>query len=239
MANFVQNCVTITGTEKEIDRFWNEQCKHFSFNRIVPMPKTLYIISGSISEVCYEIVEKLLSLPSMPKTKEEFCEIFGDGLTWFEDLPGSLPEDLSHLPEIPEYLLDAESKPKTKGDAIVLGYTMIQNETKYGFCDWYDWRIANWGTKWEPNNFSASRDSESAISMFFKTAWHAPEPIYRVLSTKYPQFNFVIEYADEDLGYNCGTYKVTNGVLSFTKPGNEDESFDFACDVWCYDADEM
>lgn len=241
MPNYVQNYMKITGSVEEINRFWKDQCDesvgHFSFRRIVPMSKTLMIQSGSISYACKELVEKLLTLPSLPKAKEEFQKIFGEK-EWFEDLPGSMPENLDHLSEIPKYLLDGMSSPKTKEDAIVLGYTMIQNEKKYGFQDWYGWSNANWGTKWDAMEVSADRESENEISICFQTAWSAPDPIYQVLTVKYPKLNFDVQFADEDLGSNCGTFKAENGILSFEAPGNEEESFDFACKVWDLDPDE-
>ncbi len=51
---------------------------------------------------------------------------------------------------------------------------------------WYDWRIQNWGTKWDcydltideselPNGFEAS----------FNTAWSPPEDIYNALKEKF------------------------------------------------------
>lgn len=42
---------------------------------------------------------------------------------------------------------------------------------------WYDWRIGNWGTKW--NSYSG-QDTEDAIS--FDTAWAPPIPIVVALA---------------------------------------------------------
>lgn len=241
MPNYVQNCMTITGPVEEIDRFWNEHCDEsvgpFSFNRIIPMPKMLMVQAGSTSSACKELVEKLLTLPAIPTAKEEFREIFGEK-EWFEDLPGFMPRTLNHLPEIPQYLLNGISSPETKEDAIILGYTMIQNKKKYGYQDWYGWRNANWGTKWDAMERSIEQTSENEISICFQTAWSAPKPIYETLSVQYPKLQFEIQFADEDLGSNCGTFKAENGILSFEAPGNEEESFDFACEVWGLDPNE-
>lgn len=48
----------------------------------------------------------------------------------------------------------------------------------------------------------------------FDTAWSHPEKIIRALSDKIPDLKFFIEYADEDIGSNCGEYNITNGVIS-------------------------
>ena len=54
-----------------------------------------------------------------------------------------------------------------------------------GFDNWYDWRVENWGTKWEVNEFYGVdrqhlNDSldESTISFAFSSAWAPPVGAY-------------------------------------------------------------
>jgi hypothetical protein len=47
---------------------------------------------------------------------------------------------------------------------------------KYGYDNWYDWRVENWGTKWDIMEFyNINRkeigEDESEISLGFDTAW--------------------------------------------------------------------
>ena len=58
----------------------------------------------------------------------------------------------------------------------------------------YEWCVANWGTKW--NAYSQERLGDTEI--YFETAWSTAVPIYDLLSKKYPELNFTVEYADED-----------------------------------------
>ena len=51
-----------------------------------------------------------------------------------------------------------------------------ENLKKYGYDNWYDWRVENWGTKWDIMEFyNINRkeigEDESEISLGFDTAW--------------------------------------------------------------------
>ena len=51
--------------------------------------------------------------------------------------------------------------------------------------NWYDWRLENWGTKW--NVIEADVDSGTQdISAIFETAWSPPEFICYHLREKFP-----------------------------------------------------
>ena len=65
---------------------------------------------------------------------------------------------------------------------------------KYGFDNWYDWRLHNWGTKWGAydKDFSDGRYS-------FSTAWSPPgDIIIEMLLKDIPDFNY--DWEDEQ-GY--------------------------------------
>lgn len=58
-----------------------------------------------------------------------------------------------------------------------------------GHCDWYNWRIEHWGTKW--NSYSARCENYGdLIELEFDTAWSCPEPIFKVLAEKFPNLAF-------------------------------------------------
>jgi hypothetical protein len=87
-----------------------------------------------------------------------------------------------------------------------------------------------WGTKWNAyqlcfkdyNNFN------------FQTAWNTPKPIFKKLSQMEPGLTFIIKYADEDLGDNCGSYVYLNGDLieEHNFPMYSLSSREFAIDLW-------
>lgn len=84
-----------------------------------------------------------------------------------------------------------------------------ENYKNYGFFDWYKWRIANWATKW---NASESILKDKNI-LEFQTAWNHCAPIFLVLSSKFPNAIFEVNFADENRGYNTQILTYQNGSI--------------------------
>ena len=54
------------------------------------------------------------------------------------------------------------------------------NIEKYGYATWYEFNIANWGTKWDVTEFEVLiEDGMARIN--FDTAWSPPLPVYDAL----------------------------------------------------------
>ena len=70
---------------------------------------------------------------------------------------------------------------------------------KYGAESWYDWAIANWGTKWNAYDIEWSGNQVQ-----FYTAWEFPYPVISRLAELFPTLTISFLYADEDTGYNTG-----------------------------------
>ena len=49
---------------------------------------------------------------------------------------------------------------------------------------WYNWRVANWGTKWDCYDLSIDED-EQELNLQFNTAWSPPEEICYALKEKF------------------------------------------------------
>ena len=49
---------------------------------------------------------------------------------------------------------------------------------KYGHASWYDWNIANWGTKWDLCEVNKTRIDANTIQLNFDTAWSPPVEAY-------------------------------------------------------------
>ena len=49
---------------------------------------------------------------------------------------------------------------------------------------WYNWRVANWGTKWDCYDLTIDED-EQELNLQFNTAWSPPEEICRALKEKF------------------------------------------------------
>jgi len=62
---------------------------------------------------------------------------------------------------------------KSLGRPFNLGMTQEHSEgliAKYGFNNWYDWNVANWGTKWDAYDTYTFNE----ITTSFNTAWSPP-----------------------------------------------------------------
>ena len=101
----------------------------------------------------------------------------------------------------------------------------------YGVTDWYEWRIKNWGTKWDCYDINGG---EELIE--FNTAWTTPIELIKYLSHKFPAITFTIKYASEDIGNNCGTYIIKNGIIIEEREPIDRERF--ACEILNHDYDE-
>lgn len=55
------------------------------------------------------------------------------------------------------------------------------NIEKYGYKDWYDWNVANWGTKWDFELDNKDRDDPNTMTASFDSAWSPPITAYERL----------------------------------------------------------
>ena len=65
----------------------------------------------------------------------------------------------------------------------------------YGNKNWYDWSIANWGTKW--NACDTVYDAKNKL-LQFNTAWSAPKPIFVEIARANPNAKLEIVYQLEE-----------------------------------------
>jgi hypothetical protein len=91
---------------------------------------------------------------------------------------------------------------------------------QYGHASWYEWSIANWGTKW--NAYDIKRHSDRKIR--FQTAWNAPLAVIEALSRKFPEADLRIRWADEDDGANTGDMWCKAGVWTGKRIENNSSS---------------
>lgn len=53
---------------------------------------------------------------------------------------------------------------------------------KYGYSGWYDWNVANWGTKWDLCDVVVDRVDDNTVTLTFQTAWSPPIAAYETLT---------------------------------------------------------
>lgn len=122
--------------------------------------------------------------------------------------PVEVVNDLIVVPEP-----DAMAKPYVDFDKVVQQPPNMEtggcngNHPEGVIC-WYEWNIENWGTKW--NGYDTVL-FEGGVQ--FDTAWSHPLPVIEALSRRHPGVEIDVQFADEDLGHNCGHYVMRNGEI--------------------------
>ena len=92
-----------------------------------------------------------------------------------------------------------------------LGEKAYGNILAYGAPTWYEWRVENWGTKWPAMQEDIPLSEKEIV---FDTAWAFPEGIAARLSAICPEVTLTAEWADEDMGRNCGRAVFRDGEIT-------------------------
>ena len=221
MPNHVENIVTLSGDEQEIRRML-ERIKSdelgvgtVDFNKIIPMPESLNIEAGSRTDRGL-------------KFYKDFIEVY--------TLGGTINmENLRNIPVKSEEIF-LRQRTDIRRDEWELGKTAWNNLRQYGAPTWYEWCNQNWGTKWNAYGYDEGRDYSGGNNIWFQSAWAAPHPVIEKLAARYPEITFGHEWADEDIGQNCGRYSYQNGErIEEYFPEAQKEAIEFACRIWDYD----
>jgi hypothetical protein len=67
----------------------------------------------------------------------------------------------------------------------------------YGVTDWYDWCVANWGTKWGAYDVTDWNVFKNEAFVTFNTAWSPPTEFLINASKLYPNLQFKNTFCDE------------------------------------------
>ena len=199
------------------------------FERIIPMPQELDIESGSRTTQAIE-----LYLTSVNPRISYFGSDKMDS-SEFDSLVAKINENkrYPYNSALPEHeIADTIKYSHQKAELLDLGQKAVNNCINYGAPTWYEWRVQNWGTKW--NSYSNSYDGGDTICL--QTAWSAPKEVIKALSAQNPDVAMELEYADEDIGANCGRLLYVGGEITEEyHPESETEAVEFAASVWDYD----
>ena len=244
MPNWVKNIIRITGPEEDIAkaieliRDKDPGCEdRIDFNNIIPRPERLNITSGGYDRHYVALYLKTLSLAKLVdlQNKLSACPVgyYGNYLkkyaeAFMMDVP---KETIKRMTET----LDTEYKDLDAASLEEVGKAYIDNILEYGDDTWYEWNCRHWGTKWNPTEGRLFDDE-----LEFETAWSAPFPVIAALSRTFPKLVFTHEWADENLGFNCGRSEVARGAVTANYGfESDDEAYKFACSLWCCDPEEM
>ncbi len=197
MPNHVSHIVTVTGPAAEIARFKtkcfraqrDETDIGFDFETLIPTPAIIKQTESSSN------VDTGLALLGQSHLKPH---LFGgnsleDMLSW----PWVVVQGLKTVDELRDYLMRNNG-----AAAIEAAKIAIQAQKETGHISWYEWNIANWGTKWNSYSFDITRDEPELLEFRFDTAWNTPEPIWEKLAEEFPTLRFEVIGYDE--GSNFG-----------------------------------
>ncbi|AKK24887.1 hypothetical protein [Pandoraea oxalativorans] len=87
---------------------------------------------------------------------------------------------------------------------------MLRNHRHCGFFHEADFAYERWGTA---RNAVESSVDLAAGTASFQTAWACPTPVLYALSKQFPGDRIDIQYADEDVGRNCGMFALLGGEV--------------------------
>lgn len=214
MPNYVINKLHLSGEQSRIDELLKSvkgEESAIDFNKIIPMPESLNIESGSRTN-------------NGLKAYKDFIDVY--------TMMGTEKKDLLNIPKEKEEIF-LKSRPDIDREVWELGRTAFQNEQKYGAKDWYDWRINNWGSKWNSSESFLAEDNTIA----FETAWSRVMPIVQKLAENFPDIKFEYCWADEDIGSNVGTAEFENGEVVHDEflDTQSKEAYELAAELWGYD----
>jgi len=169
------------------------------FDKLIPMPKELDIVSGSASSSSHTAYCVLndLDLPGYSTIIKKH---------WEEEVERRNAKRKVHKLTLKAWLLEQAKKGENEID-LALGKQVYDNIKNYGCESWYDWRVAHWGTKW--NCYECEEEGDRRIA--FLTAWSPPVPIFDELAKRYPKITFQTYSVDEGDDSTVWNYVYTNG----------------------------
>lgn len=227
MPNHVENYISLQGDPKKIRSMLKAiqsdelGIGSVDFNKIIPMPENLNIEAGTRTDRGLQAYRDFIEAYTAGRSAE-------DALKALENIPAESEEAF------------LRRRTDIKHDEWELGKTAWNNIRQYGAPTWYDWCIANWGTKWNAYGYDDTIDYHDGTPLYFQTAWSAPHPVLEKLTEMFPEIELEHEWADEDIGQNCGRYSYKGGErIEEYFPESEKEAIEFACRVWDYDPLDM
>jgi len=185
----------------------------FDFNKLIPMPESLNIESGSRTDAGLRMYSDFV---------KESAAVAQATLHASEQTREKL---------VGKHLEKWHNKREKDPETWELGEKAYQNIQKYGCPTWYEWANQNWGTKWNAYQSHSLRDGDD--TMCFLTAWSAVPNLIKKLSEKYPEQTITYRWADEEIGYNVGEIVLKGGDVIEDRtpvPGSR-EAYEMAADI--------
>ena len=89
---------------------------------------------------------------------------------------------------------------------------------------WFDWRVHNWGTKWDAAEATVGQIQGDALLLVFDTAWSPPLGVYARLHEL--GFDVFATYAEQGIGFAGAWINGRDVELSLVLPDADGEEED-------------
>jgi hypothetical protein len=103
--------------------------------------------------------------------------------------------------------------------------------------NWYNWRVENWGTKWDiGDEHGVEPDVENHSEYFydFETAWSPPLELFATIAGDFPGVRFELGWYEEQM-YFGGLLIIEDGVIVKNDYKEYDEFYGWAEDYFGLD----
>lgn len=189
MPNWTVTRLTFEGNPERISELKNHILSidehgnpQFDFNRVIPMPEEL---NGTRSPSLF--YDKYPSIPGL--SEKRLPQDMTD-----EELLSKNPHFFKTVEEVREGRLKSQ-----------------ELREKYGYDNWYDWCVENWGVKWNACETHVYDNDKPNIFVFrFETPWGEPQHIFSKLHDQYSDLEMRISFTHE--GGFGGQYITWNPV---------------------------
>ena len=221
MPNHVTNKLIISGPADALSKL-EQQVKvpdtddaenAFSFNQVIPMPEVfrdlsagtmlsfaLWLASEHIYQTTVEQDPAVVAVRAM--FRSDSTEMFERFCMYFKCKCETRQEVV-------------EWAKVNQPELLAMGMRSIAGYMEHGAVGWYDWSLANWGTKWDC--YEVSREMEDGQLIYvFDTAWSPPSPVVEKLMELFPGIGIEHRYFDEGhCFWGITVYSPNGGIMEY------------------------
>ncbi len=241
MPNYVMNRVHLSGEQGRIDALMDAVRRDdgergtMDFNKLIPMPESLKVTSGSIETASVNVYLSALNPMNFgfPWQEKMPARVIGAVVARLAECEQVLHLQMNLTREEAEKITERflVSEPDMDLNKLVkTGKLYIDNVMQYGVTSWYEWACRFWGSKWNAVNSDLTEENE----LNFETAWSRVMPVISKMAEMFPDVEIEYRWADEDFGCNVGSARFSGGELveeNLPEPCSN-EAFELAADVW-------
>ncbi len=127
-------------------------------------------------------------------------------------------EILKNLHPTPQGLIDSFEQPDVNTwDEAQREAKHQENLAAYGFKDWYQWTLSNWGTKWgDCHTYLGTDEIVDKLVFGFSSAWCPPLEGIAYIATLFPDLEFALGYEEGGMDFF--------GFVTFDSDGEYEDS---------------